>query len=260
MSVHRSVRACLTAASLLSPLASAYAGTLTVTAQAGLGGLGRTGRWTPLHVSIDNTDRDVAGDIVVSWGDAVVRRAFTLGHPARTDVVLYIRSADVRDLVSVRLESNGTALQSVDVPIRLQPPDEDVTLCVGASNLTEPGGVCAATVTAAALPRSMWGYDAVDHLRWDGAAQDALDGEQRMALTRWMAKRALEDAGVMPLAPRPLAADVDSGGRPARLAVLGTVVYLGVLVLIAIALRHAIEANRLDRDVLGAELAGRAVE
>jgi len=83
----------------------------------------------------------------------------------------------------------------------------------------------------------MWGYDAIDHLRWDGAAQDALDGEQRMALTRWTAKRALEDAGVMPLAPPTLAAAADNG-RPARLAVLGTIVYLGVFVLIAIALRR----------------------
>ena len=131
MSIHPSVRACLTAASLLAPLASAYAGTLSVTAQAGVGGLGRTGRWTPVHVSVDNTDRDLTGDLVVSWGNAVVRRAITLGHPARADVVLYIRSGDVRDLVSVSVESNGTALQSVDVPISLQPPDEDVKLCVG---------------------------------------------------------------------------------------------------------------------------------
>jgi hypothetical protein len=239
VSVHPSVRVCLTAASLLLPLASAYAGTLTVTAQAGVGGLGRTGRWTPVHVSVDNTDRDVTGDLVVSWGDAVVRRAITIGHPARANVVLYIRTADVRDLVSVRVESNGTALQSLEVPIRLQPPDDDVTLCVGVANVPAPSGICAATVTAAALPRSMWGYDAVDHLRWNGVGQDVLDREQRTALDRWMAKRALDDAGVTSLEPRSLAvAAVDASTGPARLAVLGMVVYLGVLVVIAVAVRH----------------------
>src|SRR5690349_16135478 len=130
------VSAFVIVATVLAPAASSFAGTLALKAQAGLAGLGRAGRWAPVHISVDNTDRDFTGDLVVSWGDAVVRRALTLGNPARADLVLYVRAADVRDVVSVRMEANGAVLQSVEAPIRLQSLDEDLTLCVGSGDGT----------------------------------------------------------------------------------------------------------------------------
>ena len=223
------VSAFVIVATVLAPAASSFAGTLTLKAQAGLGGIGRAGRWAPVHVAVDNTDRDFTGDIVVSWGNAVVRRAITLGTPARADVVLYIRSADVRDVVSVRMEANGAVLQSIDVPIRVRSLDDDVTVCVGSGD-GAGRDTCSTTLTAAALPRSMWGYDAIDRLRWEGSSPDALDREQRTAFDQWTAKRALEQSGAVFTPPRPLSAPNDSGGPPVRLAAVGTAIYLALLV------------------------------
>jgi hypothetical protein len=232
------VHVCVIAASVLAPASSSYAGTLTLSARAGLGGLGRVGRWAPVHISIDNTSRDFRGDVVVSWGDAVVRRAITLGSPARADLVVYVRSGDVRDAISVRMESNGAVLQSIDAPIRLKPPDDDVTVCVGSSETGTASDACAATISAAALPRAMWGYDAIDHLRWEGSSPDALDRAQRLALEQWTAKRALDEAGVVAAPPRPLPAADDTGGNPVTLAATGTAIYLTLLVAATAAARR----------------------
>ena len=227
--------ACVTAAVVLAPIGSAYAGTLTLAAQAGLGGVGRASRWAPVHVSVDNTDRDFAGDIVVSWGDAVVRRALTLGSPARADVVMYIRSADVRDLVSVKLESHGVVLQSVDAAIRLQPGDAVVTLCVGATDGASTRDDCAARISPAALPRSMRGYDAFDGVRWEGTTPGVLERDQQTAWEQWTAKRQLEKAGIISLAPRPLPSAENSSAPAITTAAVGTLVYLGVLIVTAMA-------------------------
>jgi len=218
---------------VLAPIGSAYAGTLTLTAQAGLGGVGRANRWAPVHVSVDNTDRDFAGDIVVSWGDAVVRRALTLGSPARADVVLYIRSADVRDLVSVKLESHGVVLQSADAAIRLQSGDAAVTLCVGTAEGAGGRDDCAANISPAALPRSMRGYDAFDAVRWQGVTPDVLERDQQIAWKQWAAKRQLDNAGVISRAPRPLLSA--ENGPTMKIAAVGVFVYLGVLIVSAMA-------------------------
>jgi len=238
VSLHSRLLACVTAAGVLAPIGSACAGTLTLTAQAGLGGIGRAGRWAPVRVSVDNTDRDFSGDIVVSWGDAVVRRALTLGAPARADVVLYVRSADVRDIVSVRLESHGGAVQSLDVPIRLQSSDDDITLCIGSADGVGTRDDCNTRVSAAALPRSMRGYDAFDRVRWQGTSPDVLERDQQVAWKQWTAKRELDAAGIIPQPPRPLPAADNSGGPTLRIAAAGTLVYLGVLIVAAMAARR----------------------
>jgi hypothetical protein len=226
--------ACVTAVGVLAPIGSAYAGTLTLTAQAGLGGVGRVSRWAPVRVSVDNSDRDFAGDIVVSWGDAVVRRALTLGSPARADIVLYIRSADVRDLVSVKLESHGVVVQSVDAAIRLQSGDADVTLCVGSTAAAGTRDDCAARISPAALPRSMRGYDAFDGIRWQGTTPDVLERDQQIAWEQWTAKRQLDNAGVISRPPRPVQSALSSGPTITTAAV-GVLAYLGVLIVIAMA-------------------------
>jgi hypothetical protein len=232
------VRACVIAASLLAPIGSAYAGTLTLKARAGIGGLGRDGRWAPVDVSLDNTDRPLAGDIVVSWGDAVVRRAITLGSPARADVVVYIRSADIRDRIAVRVESQGTVLQTIDVPIRLAPVDEDVTLCVAASDSAVANDGCAAAVNPAALPRSMWGYDAVDHVRWQGTSPAVLAADQQRAFEQWTAKRTLDEAGVVRTPPRAWPSSDAAGGRAIAVATTVIVFTIALLIAAAVAARH----------------------
>ncbi len=227
------LHACVLAASVFAPFASASAGTLTLKAEAGVAGLGRAGRWAPVHVSIENTDRDFRGDLVISWGDEVVRRAMAVASPARADVTMYIRSVDVRDVVSVRLQSNAATLTSVDAPIRLLSPDDELVLCVGSS-----APDCTATLPALALPRAMWGYDAVDTVRWHGASADGLDHDQRAAFDRWTAKRRLEAAGItVPAAPKPLP-PAQSRARSTNLIVTGVALYLACLTAGAVAARQ----------------------
>jgi hypothetical protein len=224
------------AACVLAPIGSAYAGTLTLKARAGLGGLGRSGRWAPVRVSVDNTDRDFRGDIVISWGDAVVRRALTLGSPARADIVAYIRSADVRDVMSIRLESGGATLQSIDAPIRLASTEDDVSVCVTWSESAATTGECTATISAASLPRVMWGYDAVDRVRWQGMSPDMLEGDQRIAFEQWTATRTLDEAGIVRTPPRPLL-ETDPGGRSITLVETVMSLYVGLLVVGAVSAR-----------------------
>src|SRR5437667_9546074 len=76
--------------------------TVTVKASAGLGGLCRPGRWTPVRVDVETRGEAAstgvaAGEIIVEWGDARVRRAITLASPSHKQVELYIRTADARD-------------------------------------------------------------------------------------------------------------------------------------------------------------------
>ncbi len=235
--MRRHVRACVIAASVLAQAGLVCAGTLTLNAQAGIGGLGRAGRWAPVRVRIENTDREFRGDIVVSWGDAVVRRALTLASPGRADVVLHVRSADVRDVMSVRLEADGATLRSADVPIHLLSPDDEVTICVGSDTTGTAVDGCTAVVSAAALPSTMWGYDAVDRLRWLDTSADALVGGQRTAFDRWTARGALDAAGIALAPPRPLPVQ-DDGGRPMRLAAVGAISYVGMLFAAALAGRQ----------------------
>ncbi|HUK37471.1 MAG TPA: hypothetical protein VLV86_26320 [Vicinamibacterales bacterium] len=230
------VCACVIVASVLAATGQAHAGALTLTAQAGLGGLGRAGRWAPVRVVVDNTDRDIRGDVVISWGDAVVRRAVTLGNPARAEMVAYIRSADVRDTVSVQLESNGVTLRSTEAPIRLEPPGSDVTVCVTSLESAAATDGCNTSVTAGALPHFLWGYDAVDQVRWQGASPDMLDGDQRIAFDQWTAARRLDDANVVRIAPQPVT-DASAGER--SLTVVGAVIsgYIALIVAAAMSAR-----------------------
>ena len=76
---------------LTAPAARAAAADQTVTlkAGAGLGGLCRPGRWTPVRVDVDARGSSVSDvvatrEIVVEWGDARVRRTISLAFSTST--------------------------------------------------------------------------------------------------------------------------------------------------------------------------------
>jgi hypothetical protein len=184
---------------LVSGATLAPAGAATVTAQAGLGGMSRPGRWTPVRVSVDAANADVTGEIVLDWGSARARRAITLSAGSHKQFELYIRTPDVRETIVVRLVSDGRDLASVDAPIRVARPEDALTLCVAAANAWPASHGCSTAESAAHLPHSWRGYDAVDEVVWPAGAQP-LEQDQQIALAQWKAIHALEEYGSSPSA------------------------------------------------------------
>jgi hypothetical protein len=229
-----SVTWCLTALTLFAQVSASAADTLSLTAEAGLGGIGKAGRWSPVRVSVENTGQDLAGELVVGWGDSTVHRSVVLASPSRRRFDVYIRTSDVRGSITVQLRSNGVDLRSVNVPMRAMSSDAEVTLCVtsAASDATDTAE-CTTRMTAAALPRSMRGYDAIDRVRWRAGSDRVLDADQRVALARWREYRQLEETGVLSLSPRVPSA---AAGVPPRASLntvaIGTAVYGLVLIVV----------------------------
>ena len=55
----------LTALILFAQVSASAADTLSLKAEAGLGGIGKAGRWSPVRVSVENTGQDLAGELIV---------------------------------------------------------------------------------------------------------------------------------------------------------------------------------------------------
>lgn len=192
--------------------------TVTVNASAGLGGLCRPGRWAPVRVDVESRGRSVSSEaasaeIVIEWGDARVRRAITLASPSRKQVELYIRTADARDSMKVRILIDDREVASTVAPVRLLAPADPLTVCVSsAGTWSAPGVTCAATVNPDVLPRSWRGYAAADDVVWPSEGKPALTAEQHTALDHWRAVQAIENAG----SSAPSIADVAPKARALR--------------------------------------------
>jgi hypothetical protein len=208
---------------LVSNAAVATADAAAVTAEAGLGGLSRPGRWTPVRVSIDAANASLTGEIVVDWGSARARRTITLSAGSRKLVEMYIRTPDVRETIVVWLVSEGRDLAAVEVPIRLARQEDAFTLCIAAADAWPDSRECSTTQASAHLPRSWRGYDAADDVVWPSGVAP-LAREQQIALTQWRAIHALEESGHSPSA---LVLQTSSVlGASARRALAGVVFYL----------------------------------
>lgn len=236
-----SSRVVLIAVSALAAIAAApaSAGTLTMQAAAGLGGVSKPGRWTPVRITIDNSGPDIAGVLEVTWGNAEVRREVVIPSPSRKQFSMYIRTADVNGPVSVRIRTSGGELRAADAPVRLIAPHDPATLCVGpeASDATLS---CDARIAADALPEDARGYDAFDRVYLPDAGA-AVEAPRLEILNRWKVLRTLEDSGALsqgsgvnaPLLPQGLPAD---SGRPLAAGIL---CYLAALVASALMLRRS---------------------
>src|SRR5204862_4300573 len=164
--------------------------TVTFKTSAGLGGWCRPARWMPVRVDVETrgetSSEAAAGEIVVEWGDARVRRALTLASPSHKQVELYIRTADARDSITVRVLVADREMAPAVVPVRLVAPAEPLTVCVAPVNTRPTIGVtCAATLNPESLPRSWRGYAAADDVVWPSGGKPTLTAEQRIALDRW---------------------------------------------------------------------------
>jgi len=173
--------------------------TVTVKASAGLGGWCRPGRWAPVRVDVEargETSAEAAtGEIVVEWGDARVRRTMTLASPSHKQVELYIRTADARDSITVRVLVDDRELATAVAPVRLVSAAEPLTVCVAPVNAWSTSGTtCAVAINPESLPRSWRGYAAADDIVWPSGGKPTLTAEQQTALDRWRVVQAIENA------------------------------------------------------------------
>jgi len=225
--------ACLVAAAAL-PARGA-----TLQATAGLGGIAKSGRWTPLTVSIGSGREALDGDVVVSWGDQQLRRGIIMGAATRKDVELYIRTNDPSAAIEVRLVASDREVARTSAPVRILGADDRVVVCVLPDAASSPDAAdCTATVLARALPHSARGYEVADDVVWP-AIRTVVTPEQDAALRAWRALEALDasgDLGATPQVSRPL---VPRGLPAALMPAVATIAiaYLAAFVMTGWALR-----------------------
>ena len=211
------------ASALVLAVPQSAAADLTLTAEVGLGGVCRPGRWAPVRVTLQNTGTDVAGDLLVEWGDSRVSRAVALTGPSRQHFELYIRASDVRAAVRIALRANGRTVASLDVPVRLAGYSEVVNVALSVES----------------APRSWRGYDAVDRVEWTDGSVETMAPERRDAFAQWQAFRQLEEAEGLEVPTRVY----DAGGM-ASVPVVATFAY-AVLLIVASTLAAIVRRPRV---------------
>jgi hypothetical protein len=215
----------------LAQPAGGPAGDVQLHAEAGIGGIAKAHRWTPVRVVIEHSGRRFDGELVVTWGDATLRRPIVLASPGSRTFELYLRTAEAEGAVQVRLTGNPDDAASgapgdadpdaVEARVRVLRPDEAVVLCIVPPLSAVEAGGCSAAIVADAAPASARGYEAVDEVRWPGGPV-RLSAEQQDAFDVWSTLRQLDEAGDLGLTPQP-ARPTTPPGLPAatRRVILG---------------------------------------
>ena len=179
-------------------------GGVSLAADAGLDGVTRPGRLTRVRIAIENSDTDIAGNLVVAAGGVRVVRALSLPAPSRKRLELYIRvpSADI-DRIHVALVAGGREVGAVDAAVRFAREETAFVLCVASSAAAGPDSRCTSTLDGASLPDSWRGYDAVDELVSPPAGPPSLTSDQRVAINRWTIRRANDLSAGLAARPGP---------------------------------------------------------
>ena len=228
-------------ATALVAAAPAVAADAQLRVDAGLGGFARPGRWTPVRIAVENGRGELAGDLVVEWGEARARRSITLGSGARRQVDLLLRTTDVRDAIVVRLEAGGRAEPRTDTPLRIVRFDEPFVVCIGTTaSAPSDAAACTVTLSAEASLMSPRGYDAADDVivRLDSRS---LSADRQRAIDVWRQLHALDDSGGV---SRPGDFEVADSVRPVLRA--GFLVYLlAIPVLLVIVRRLSADARHV---------------
>jgi hypothetical protein len=182
----------------LALLSTSNASALTIHATAGLSGVTRAGRWTPVQITITASPGESStGDLVVEWGDARVAHRVSVEGGTRRDLELYIRTSDPRGVVSVRYaDAGGREIARTGAPVRIETYDRELVVCVEPSH----DAACSIAIEAAVLPSEWRGYDAADAIVMGPAMQ--LSDSQSRALTHWRELDGLNRSGVLSAVPR----------------------------------------------------------
>ena len=232
------MKTCLAIACLVAAGAAPALGA-TLDATAGIGGVAKAGRWTPVAVTVGADGDALDADLVVSWGDSRVQRPITVAPGTRKAFEFYLRTTDPRGAIDVRLQSATREIAAATAPVRVLGADDRVTVCV-LTDATAPvdAADCTTIILARALPRSARGYEAADDVVWP-AGRAGLTVEQDAALRAWRALEAMDasgDLGATPQVSRPL---IPRGLPSTLIPVVGAIggAYLLVLVAAGLVLR-----------------------
>ena len=109
---------------------------VVIRATAGIAGTVKADRWVPVLITIESSASTFTGQVVVSWSDVRVRRMLAFASPGRRQLELYVRTPEPENTMRVRLLSGTREVQVVDVPLRIMPSSEPVTLCLEPSDLS----------------------------------------------------------------------------------------------------------------------------
>ena len=125
---------------MLAATSSADAQDVRLRAVSGTGGVVKARRWTPIVIELDSSRSSFRGQLMLSFGDAVLQRQVFLPSPGRRQFELYLRTASPESTARVELRSADVRIAAADVPLRVVPADQGVTLCIVSADGTSPGG------------------------------------------------------------------------------------------------------------------------
>ena len=200
------------AASIL--LATAAAAGPTLTATAGLGGMVRASRWTPVRVLLTATDADTTGDLEVAWGSATIRRRLVFDSAGTRRMDFHIRTPDPEPQLRVRFSQPSGAAASIEVPVQIARDVDRIEVCVVPEQAEAPDeSACSTRVSPADLPVSLRGYEAADDVRWP-AGRVGLAPAQDAALAQWETLKRLDATGALSLTPQAPRPTVERGLPP----------------------------------------------
>lgn len=236
-------------------LATAATAGPTLTATAGLGGMVRASRWTPVRVSLTTTDPATVGDLELVWGAATIRRRLVLESAGTRRMDFHIRTPDVEPHLRVRFLPPSGAPASIEVPVHVVRDDERIEVCVVPEQTELPAGsACMLTATPADLPVSLRGYEAVDAVRWP-VGRVGLAPAQGAALAQWETLKGLDATGALSLTPQAQRPTVDRGlpSSMARGFVVVSLAYCALLWLMGTACaRWGLRAGSLSLGIAAA--------
>jgi hypothetical protein len=241
----------LVAASVL--LATAATAGPTLTATAGLGGMVRASRWTPVRVLLTATDSGTVGDLEVAWGSATIRRHLIFDSPGTRRIDFHIRTPDAsRSFRCASPSRRGRG--GVGVPVRSRGTSR-IDVCVVPEQAEVPDdSVCSTRIAPADLPSSLRGYEAADAVLWP-VGRIGLAPAQGAALTQWETLKRLDATGSLSLTPQAQRPTVERGLPPsiARGLLLISSVYCVLLWLVGAACaRRGLGGLRLSIGVAAA--------
>lgn len=178
---------------------------VTMTAEAMLGGHVRPGAWTAIKVDLANDGPPVTGELRIT-GKAAGRSSYAISvdlpTTARKQYTLYAHSPVFGGKIEIALVSGEETLLKSSVPIfghdQYQPivavvaeRPQGIVPDISASatpnqfgNVSTPAVI---TIGAAALPRRVEAWTAIDRLVWQDVDSALLDADQLAALHSWVA-------------------------------------------------------------------------
>jgi len=175
--------------------AAATAAEVRGSATAGFGGYYRIGRCMPIKVRLENTGKDLAGEISVRAGKDLFTQPILLPAPSRKVFSLYVvPPKDLRNL-DVEVYASGRTITLLHVSVQRLADEETLHLISTSLESAYPApreSADAQSIERRAFldpgdfPENWSDYETVDAITIDAADTVRLNEAQRTALSRWV--------------------------------------------------------------------------